>query len=333
MARGPCTWALGLGLAVISLGPGPGARADEAGGLVFEWRAPEGCPPASALEAEIEHLLGGPARDHARDDLRVQASVEHGSLWMVTLETTSRTASGHRMIEANTCQGLANATALIVALMIDPDAVAARTSQSQEAKSQPPPPPAPTAPEPTPVPAAPAPRGARTTSGLVGLAATANVGVLPSPDVGVGASVGVVRPRWRIEARAAYGPRRVQSESMANPPGSYGRFSFVAGTLVGCMTFSRPWFELGPCADVEFGAVHGEGVGATQTTASTSPWLGVGAGGFLAIQATRWLYFPVHADAVFPLWRPHFVFENVQTPIFRSGSVGGRLTAGVELRF
>jgi hypothetical protein len=99
------------------------------------------------------------------------------------------------------------------------------------------------------------------------------------------------------------------------------------------MTFSRPLLELGPCADAEFGAVRGEGIGATHTTSHTSPWVGVGAGGLLAIKATQWLYFPVHADAVIPLWRPRFVFQNVQAPIFRSWSVGGRLTAGVELRF
>jgi len=53
----------------------------------------------------------------------------------------------------------------------------------------------------------------------------------------------------------------------------------------------------------------------------------------LAIKANAWLFFPIHADVFFPLWRPHYTFSNVPTPIFQSWFVGGRLTAGVELRF
>jgi hypothetical protein len=327
MRRGPYNWLLSLAFALTVVGRAAVAGADEGSGFIFEWRAPEGCPPASAVEEEIAHLLGGPAREHARDDLRVQATVERGSLWLVTLETTSKTANGHRTIEAATCQALANATALIVALLIDPDAVAARTGKAQGNEPRPPPSPA----EPTPVQGRPP--GVRATHVLLGAAAAGNLGVLPSPDLGVSASVGIVHPRWRMEARAAYDPRQVQSAALANPSGAYGRFSFIAGTVAGCMTFSRPTLEFGPCADAEFGAVHGEGIGATHTTSHTSPWLGVGAGGLLAIKATRWLYLPVHADAVVPLWRPNYVFENPQVPIFRSASVGGRLTAGVELRF
>jgi len=156
---------------------------------------------------------------------------------------------------------------------------------------------------------------------------------LPSPDVGASASVGAVGSRWRVEARAAYGLRRAQSETLADPPGAFGRFSFVAGTLAGCGTFRWPSLEMGPCAVAELGVVHGEGFRATQTTSKSTPWIALGAGGFLAIRANAWLSFPIHADAVFPLWRPHYVFSNVPTPIFQSWVVGGRLTAGVELRF
>lgn len=137
MRRRPYKWMLSLAFALTVVGRPPAARAEEGSGFAFEWRAPEGCPSASVVEEEIAHLLGGPAREHARDDLRVQATVERGSHWLVTLETTSKTARGHRTIEAATCQGLANATALIVALLIDPDAVAAHTGKSQDSEPQP----------------------------------------------------------------------------------------------------------------------------------------------------------------------------------------------------
>ena len=244
---------------------------------------------------------------------------------MVTLETTSKAANGHRTIEAATCEALANATALIVALLTDPDAVSAHTGKSPDKEPQPHPVPA----ESTSVDVRPP--GVRATRGLLGAAAAGNVGVLPSPDLGVSASVGIVRPRWRLEARATYDPRQVQSE--ASPSGAYGRFSFITGTLAGCLTLSRPMLEFGPCADAEVGAVRGEGMRATHNESHTSPWLGLGAGGWVALKATRWLYLPVHVDAVVPLWRPRYVFENVPAPIFRSTPVGGRVSAGVELRF
>jgi len=287
---------------------------------------------ASVVEGEIDNLLGGPAVEHSRNSLRVQATVEHGGQWLVTLETESKTTSGHRTIEAATCQGLANATALIVALMIDPDAVAARSGKAQ-VDARPPEPPAPSAPASAEAREAPGAPGARATSVLAGAAVAGNAGVLPSPDVGVGVSVGVLHPGWRVEVRADYGPRRVPSDSLTDPPGAHGRFSFLAGTLAGCGTFTQPRIELGPCASLEVGAVRGQGVGATQTASQTSPWVGLGAGVFAAIRANARLYFPVHADAVFPLWRPTYVFQNVPTPIFQSWSVGLRLTAGVELRF
>jgi hypothetical protein len=99
------------------------------------------------------------------------------------------------------------------------------------------------------------------------------------------------------------------------------------------MTFLPSRFELGPCASVEVGALRGQGFRVTQTTSNTSPWFGLGIGGWAAIRANAWLYFPIHADAVFPLWRPNYVFQNVPTPVFQSWFMGLRLTAGVELRF
>jgi hypothetical protein len=130
MGRPSCTWLLSLGFAMTAAGLAPNARAKDESGFAFAWQAPQGCPAESEVEREIGNLLGGPAVEHARDSLRVQATVEHGPQWFVTLDTESKTASGHRTIEAVTCQGLANATALIVALMIDPDAVAAHSGKA-----------------------------------------------------------------------------------------------------------------------------------------------------------------------------------------------------------
>lgn len=304
-------------------------RAEEKGSVDFEWSAPAGCPPAASVQSEIDELLGGAARDRAREHLSVRATVERGALWLVTLETQSGTASGHRTIEAVTCQGLASATALIVALMIDPDAVAAHAGKGKEKEPSPLPAPAPAPPDAT----SPPPPAARASFGLAGLGAAGNLGVLPGPDVGIGATVGLLRGHWRIELRAAYGPRDVQSDPLADPAGAYGRFRFFAGTLAGCWTMLQSVVDMGPCAEAEIGAMYGEGSHSSQNTSETTPWFGLGAGGVLVIKATPWLHFPLHADAVVPLWRPNFVLRPTDISIFRARPVGGRLTAGVEMQF
>jgi hypothetical protein len=316
---------LALGLASSVLTNARPVRAQANNGFELTWLAPAGCPTAEEVRSEIDRLLGSPAHAPAIGELNVRASVGHESRWLVTLETTLATRSGHRTISATSCQGLANATALIVALMIDPDAVAAHSRSPEKEPLAP----APVV-EPAPSPARPnAP--ARKTFLLAGLGATGHWGVLPSPDLGVDASVGVMGSFWRVELRALYSPRAVHSQAMSDPPGAFGRFRLVTGTLAGCLTFKRAGLDFGPCLDFEAGVVQGEGLVAPITSSKTMPWLALGAGAVVVFKANRWLGFPVHVDAVVPVWRPRFNFD--ETPIFRSAVVGGRLTAGVEAQF
>jgi hypothetical protein len=320
------TLAFGLGLL------GQVALASAQDTLDFQWRAPEGCPSPSEVRKDIDGLLGGAAGERVRQNLSVHATVEHGVRWLVTLETRSRTATGHRTLEAVSCQALGSATALIVALIIDPDAVAAHAKQAK-------------APEPSPLPvAAPAPSAspssveeaspvARATFVLAGLGAAGTIGVLPGPDLDLTATLGLARGPWRAELRAAYGLVNVSSDPLSQASSAYARFRFLAGTLAGCWMVSRAVVELGPCVDVELGAVRGEGVGPLEVDSKDTPWFGLGAGGVLIFKATSWLQFPVHADAVVPLWRPNYVFRHADSPLFRSWPVGGRLSAGIEARF
>jgi hypothetical protein len=322
-------------------------RAQAKVAVAFEWSAPAGCPSATQVRAEIDQLLGAPIDESASVDLTVHAAVEQREQWLVTLDTHSGGTDGHRTFESATCQGLASATALIVALMIDPDAVAAQASKAKEA--EPAPQPAPTAtpapdgptldgPAPaTPTPEVPAsaapPPGPRTLFGIVGLGAAGHLGILPGADVGLAAQIGLLRGPWRIELRGAYGPHEVRSDPVADASNAYGKFRFWAATLAGCWMVARAWGGFGPCADIEVGVVHGEGVGSTKTTSAAALWYGMGAGAGLVVEATSWLHFPIHADAIVPWHRPNYIFENVDQPIFRAWPVGGRLTLAAEAQF
>lgn len=313
------------GLALVPLAWATSAGAQAIPAVDVAWLAPEGCPTASAVQTQIDALLGAAAAARAVEDLAVRAVVEQGTRWLVTIETRRAGSSGHRSLEAATCQGLADATALIVALMIDPAAVAARTEKPPR---EPPPaasPPPVAAPTPVSVP--------RSTFGLVGLAGVGHVGVVPAVDVAPALVLGLRRPSWRAELRLAYGLRRVRSEPLAEAGDAYGEFRFHAAALTGCYTLARGPFELGPCAVAEAGVVHGQGIRADRTATQNTPWMALGGGGWLAVKAASWLRFALHVDAMVPLWRPAYVFRIMDVEVFQSPSVGGRLTLSVETSF
>jgi hypothetical protein len=295
-------------------------RAQDKGAVEIEWIAPEGCPSAGAVNAQVGELLRG---GHARPapDLAVRAVVGRALQWSVGIETRTASSSGRRTLEASTCEGLANATALIVALMIDPDAVATHAKPSEPAATKPV-----TGPSPVVVPA-------RAISGLFGIGAAGHLGVLPGVDAGPALMAGLASTSWRAELRVLAGVRSVSSDPLSNPEDALGRFRFYAATLAGCYTISRPLLELGPCLDVETGWLRGTGVGVSLTGEENIAWFGLGAGGFVALKTNAWLSILVHADAVAPLRRPNFKFNNVTQPIYRSPPIGGRLAVGIEARF
>jgi hypothetical protein len=164
------------------------------------------------------------------------------------------------------------------------------------------------------------------------VAGTGHAGVLPAADIGLGAGLGLVAGPWRFELRAAYHPRAHDSESVAAGT-AYGRFRFAAATVAGCRMARGVRVQLGGCANAELGAVSGVGSGGLTNASKTTPWMGLGAGGAMVFVATSWLQFPLHVDAVLPLWRPDYVFEGAARPVFRSALVGARVSLAAEAQF
>lgn len=81
--------------------------------LALEWRAPAGCPRADAVRADVDRLLGGevPALAASGEIVRTADG------WELRLRVG---AEGERVLVAHECRLLAEATALILALAIDP---------------------------------------------------------------------------------------------------------------------------------------------------------------------------------------------------------------------
>ncbi len=117
-------------LLLFTLGKGASVRAEpppagrEHGGFVLDWSAPAGCPEPSAVRATVEGLLGSPRGAGAAGSLAVRATVvrQDDGRWALTLATVEGRERGERVLEGPTCQAVADAAALIVALAVDPDA-------------------------------------------------------------------------------------------------------------------------------------------------------------------------------------------------------------------
>lgn len=322
-------YATSIGTAVLVLA-GILCAAEARGDGVFSltWNAPEECPSRTEVEAEIAGLLGGVVRE--RDALSIEAVAEHNDRWSVSIETASQAGTGHRRLQAETCKALASATALIVALMIDPDAVAARAEEPSPPPPLPVPPPLAPSPSPTPAPP-PSPR--RPITAFIGLGGAIHMGALPSPDFALGASGGIARSSWRLELAIGYDPARVASDPVSGPQGPYGQFQLVWGAVAGCLTRQAGLVGAGICGDAEVGAVRAEGAGSSVSESHTKPWLAAGVGALVDLRLTRGLFVVLRADALVPLLRPSYTFNEGKIPVFRPWVVGLRATTALELRF
>ena len=290
-------------------------RAEPPATFRFTWSAPEDCPSQGQVQAEIARLLGGDIQLH-EGDLEVKTTVAHGPMWSADLATQRAGQPGHRLIEAPTCKAAADGIALIVALLIDPDAVAANAQ--------------PIAPE---VPAVPEPAQPheRELGILAGVHAQARTGTLPGADLGVGLGVGVVRARWRTDVRWSYGLRRDQVASL--PSGASGRFNIAAGSVTECFNLGQTRWGFGPCAAVEAGRVSVKGFGTTAGFSKHALWLALGGGGFLSLAMGQHLHASIEVDVLAPMYRPDYVFQDVPGVVFRAPAVGGRALADISWHF
>jgi hypothetical protein len=239
---------LGAALCLSTLLVSGPARAQEPGAFAFSWQAPLGCPDVTEVRAEVVRLLGGAIGAVPGGRLQARAVVTQGQTWSVILQTESLGDFGQGALEAGSCRELAHATALIVALMIDPNTVTAHASPSSAS-----PPPTP------PAPSQPAPGSPRALDYPVGIIIAATQGTLPSTDVGLGGALGVSGKRWRLDVRASYGLRRDQKAAVPPRVGGYGQFNFFSALLTGCLDLGGPKGAWGPCAVGEFGVVSAKG--------------------------------------------------------------------------
>jgi len=310
--------------ALLTLVAAPSALAQEpAPGLSLDWTAPPGCPIAAEVRAQVESLLGAPAPGRARRPLAVRGRVEtRGEVSVLHLGTSETNGEGERTLEGATCSEVASAAALIVALAIDPDAVAASRSPppvatfDPPASSSPPPAPPPTSPEPPPrapppvrpVPARPESGGAP--GGGLELGVLLDTATLPGVSAGPSIALTLAPARGMgLALEGAYVlPRFADAGSGDGDKGA--DVALGLGALSGCARLALGEAEIGPCGGLEAGALLAEGRGFRTSSSDTVTWLGLRLGAEARVPLAGSFGLRAGAGAVVALLRPGVQFRS-----------------------
>jgi hypothetical protein len=311
-----------------SLGWVRGAGADE-------------CIGTRALAEAVEARLGRQVFvSAARADVAVEGQIERGpaGAWRATIAVAGE---GGRVLgtrelrsEAVSCRDLDEQLALVIAVMIDPDA-ALHAPPSPAIAPMPPVVPAPIVHQalvPIPLPYVAPPRPASWQLGLH-VGAVLAIGLLPDPGVGLALRGRVTPPRWpALELGAT-----IWSANQAESSNVGARFTLVDGVLAVCpLATSGLGFELGGCLGVRAGVIQVGGFGFDLVEVHARPTVGASLEGRVRRRLVGPLVLSVAPGLLAPIVRDHFFYTGsggAKLEVFRMAPLIGTLeaTLGVEL--
>lgn len=323
------------------------------------WSAPSDCPPAAAFEAEVERLLEGVAPPVEPLPVRI-AIAREGNRFRLEVATAGPGGEGRRSLEATSCEALVQAGALVVALAIDPELVAARldaatvdTAAEADGTSEPrtrtdatdPPMARNDAPSEASLRSSPRPdlasalgsptaRAVPDAHFLAAAAVAIGVGPLPAASPGSALALGA-----RLGGIDLFAGGVFLAEQEARVPGgadARGVFGLAFARFRACLAFALGGvaFELAPCIAFEAGSMWGRGVGVPRAQTGSAPWLTAEAG----LEARWWMFdglaMILGADLLAPFVRPDFVVDAPSAPVrvHDASPVGLLAQAGVIVR-
>lgn len=310
----------------------------------LSWDGPPGCPTAENVQARVDALLGGGVSAGSVADVRASGQVErvdNGFRLLLTMSAGSTPSS--RIFDARTCDELAGAAAIAIALLARStfeDASKPSTGDSPPASSasdRAGKPPAASANQDAlndkdkekERPAAPSP--ARLRLLIDAPIGVAGWGSLPSLGLGLGAALGM---RWKAVRATVSGELwQPQTERVS---GFDTRFALQSGRVEACLIQSAWGLELGPCLGAAVQRLAGQGVGSEifAAKARTAVWIS-GTGGLFASLPTpgfAHLRFFAEASVLVSPSRPRFVIDQLG-PVHEPALAAPQLDLGCEWIF
>jgi hypothetical protein len=324
------------------------ARASEPQRLNVSWIAPPGCPTLADVQISISRLLGPSSGTSTSTEIvaRARASPQDDGRWLGVVETQLGTKSGKRSLYAESCEAVASATALIIALMVDPDAVAAhqaedagsnQTTTSGNPKnglgSLEPAAPASTGNSPQvetigPV-TQPRPPIARF---FIGPRIAANSGTLPTIALGAGADIGASFTHGSIETGLLEWTDS-RATIAGTQPEAGGTFHLLSWYLAACPTKRSGSFDFGVCGQLSLNWVKGIGFGVSNSYENSFAWLSGGAGLLVRTWLGQRFSVPLRVETSLPFAHPTFTLNGVSQSrgqVFRPQNVAGQVCLGFD---
>jgi hypothetical protein len=370
---------LRLGLLVVAIAPGAFAQtptegpaqapaaapvptsASDTGTYALAWvrdEGAEGCPTGRELEKDVAQRLGRSPFDPTAlrsIEIRVERTAT-GFRSRVLVRGADGAVLGRRMLSSDepTCASLFSATALAVALLIDPDAALRGSGTTPVAEFVAPEPAPPPPPSPPKAPGPPAPvaeskkparaRGEVASSALLGAFA---LGIVPGSTAGAGLHIaGRPTPHWGWAVTALYlTPSEALEEGVSLSVGLTGAGAFA--TFRPLAQGASLSLEAGPW----IGALQARVLPATGALSTDQPsgvvpsspgdllFLAVSAGAGLEAHVTPAVFITVRALLLAPLIRHQMTISESsrsgtnQAELWTQPPVGGLFSTGVGLSF
>lgn len=336
----PSVFIVRLALWATSLAPEAPASAP----FELHWTAPPSCPDETVLRAAVERRLGRTIATPLGDGLVIDGHAEAQSdgRWRVELAMHGVAGEARRELgDASDCAAAVEASALVIAIAIDPELV--------DAATEPPPVVPPRTPEPTTPPTttrtepartapatgvAPPPpvdtrtRTRRPTRGAIGATAAISFGDLPIPAGHGRLYATLLRPRVRVELGGAFGG----APTIRRDSATVKMWRWTVDARACPVVAARRWLEVLPCLGAEAGRTPVVTTNLVGGRPATHPWVALLAAPGLAFVPHRAVAIRLGLELRVPLTRHEYTVEP-RGRVHQTAPVAGALVAGIEARF
>ena len=296
----------------------------------LQWSAPSACPSEANLREGLDSRVGRRITFGPDAGLHVSARITHqGDGYALALQTRSDSGSEARLLRAHSCNELARASVLIVALLLTRGAPAPSTparepeAARESARDL--------------EPASTGPRSWRWRTRVYGVA---DVGTLPGVSFGPGLGLGLALHSTQFELGALYLPTQDVSQDMVSPmmaltTAKLAKLQLVTATAGVCqLVVQKP--EIGPCLGAELGRLLARGIDPTaQNFSSGVTWLLFTLSARVSLRINAWLLWHAEILAGLPWDRTIFAVmrDGSSETLHEIPSLIGRLSTGFEARF
>ncbi len=336
-----------VGWVAVVAGPVAADEGPRPAAWELQWVAPDDCPDADAVRERVAALVQvDPA---GVGTLYVDARIDHDDTgWGLTLSTVFGERRDTREVHADSCADLGDATALVVAVSLDPrfsgDAAGPEVpAPTEPAPSIPTPDPAPTpvpdepptprADEPLPTPRPPTDRRTRPAARdltprawAIRIAPQLELGALPPFGGGFELAVGLQWTQWHFDVHGTY----LWPRSVDGPLDTAARLQQGSAGARACWVPTAGTVGFPICGGVDAGLQRADSRGLSPATTASGPWAGPSAGAGVTAGGRRVAFWSL-LEATGALSRTQVLIGEAR--VFRPWPVAVRLIAGVQIVF